>query len=502
MYILTLIAGPSTLDRMTDVVVVGAGPTGLTLALQLSRWGLAVRVVDQGEGPQQGGRGFGIKPRTLELFDTLGLADEFVAANGTVHRTKVHLGGALLADFTIEPDAPKPSRPFPNYVSLPQWRSVEILRTALAAQGVEVEFGMTLTSFTDHGSSVTAEFADGSRISTAYLVGCDGGRSTVRKQLGVGFAGSTDTARAMLADVDVTGSVDHAVHLWAAEEHMLILRPYRVGEPWQVIASLGDAEPSLEWLQQAVADRTGVDGLQVSNLRWSSVWRYSLRMVDRYRVGRVFLAGDAAHIHSPFGAFGMNTGVQDANNLAWKLALVLRGAGDELLDTYEAERLPVGRQILEESDQRFSAAMSPPRILQPFLRFLIKPFLVRMNKRGRTDHPAYPTSALTVPAGGRRLRAGDSAPDGVGRTPDGRTVRLFELFRDPGFTVLAFGREVPVLTGPVRGYAIGQDVLDADGNIRHSYPTYAYALIRPDGYVAALTNDAGELESYLRRWTK
>ncbi|WP_405061014.1 FAD-dependent monooxygenase [Kribbella sp. NBC_01505] len=482
---------------MVDVLVVGAGPTGLTLALQLSRWGLAVRVVDQADGPQQGGRGFGIKPRTLEVFDALGLADQFLAADGTAHRTKVYLGQALLTDFTTKQDAPAPARPFPNYVALPQWRTVEILRAGLAAQGVEVEYGVTLASFTDHGSSVSVEFADGSRASTAYLVGCDGGRSTVRKQLGIGFAGSSDTARAMLADVDVTGLADHAVHLWASDQQMLVLRPYREGEPWQAVASLGDeAEPSLEWLQQTVVERTGIQDLRVSNLRWTSVWRYSLRIADRYRVGRVFLAGDAAHVHSPFGAFGMNTGVQDANNLAWKLALVLQGAGEELLDTYEAERLPVGRQVLEESDRRFSSATAPPRILQPFLRFLVKPFLVRLNRRGRTDHPSYPTSPLTVPG------AGGSAPDGVGLTAAGEKVRLFELFRHPGFTVLAFGVDVPVLPGPVRGFVVGRDLIDVDGNIRRSYPKRAYALIRPDGYLASLTDDAAELESYLRRWSK
>ncbi|MGW7683845.1 FAD-dependent monooxygenase [Kribbella sp. NPDC054772] len=476
---------------MVDVLVVGAGPTGLTVATELSRWGLSVRIVDRSPGPQPGSRGFGIKPRTLEIFESFGVADEFVAATGTNGRTKVHLGGALLADFTIEPDPPTPARPFPNYVSLPQWRTEQILRDGLERRGVSVEFGTTVTGFVDEGSSVVVTFEDGTQERAAYLVGCDGGRSSVRKALGIAFDGRTEEdARALLADVDVTGLPDHAVHIWGGNQQMLALRPYREGESWQAIASIGaDEEPSLEWLQRAVVERSGIDTLRVSNPRWLSVWRYSLRMASRYRVGRVFLAGDAAHVHSPFGAFGLNTGVQDAYNLAWKLALVLRGAPEALLDTYEEERLPVGRAILEESDRRFASATTPPRFLRPILPHIVKRFLAGMNKRGRNDHPRYHESPLTVPGKRRRgLRPGDTAPDGIGRTADGRAVRLFDLFRERRFTLLAIG--VPAVDGAV--------AIDVEGN---SYPRSGYVLIRPDGYVAAITDDAAELTKYLRTWT-
>ncbi|MFG1912763.1 FAD-dependent monooxygenase [Kribbella sp. NPDC048928] len=478
---------------MVDVLVVGAGPTGLTLATELSRWGLSVRIVDRAPGPQPGSRGFGIKPRTLEIFDSFGVADEFVAASGTNGRTRVHLGGALLADFTVKPDRPTPARPFPNYVSLPQWRTEAILRDGLARRGVTVEFGTTMTEFADDGSSVLATFEDGSQERVRYLVGCDGGRSSVRKALGIGFEGRTDDVRALLADVDVSGLKDHAVHIWGGDEEMLALRPYREGEPWQAIASIGaDEEPTLEWLQRAAVERSGVPGLRVTSPRWLSVWRYSLRIAERYRSGRVFIAGDAAHVHSPFGAFGLNSGVQDAYNLGWKLALVLQGAPEALLDTYEEERLPVGRAILEESDRRFASATAPPRFLRPILPYVVKRFLARLNKRGRNDHPRYYESPLTIP-GKRRLRAGDTAPDGVGRTADGR-VRLFDLFRERRFTLLAIGREVPELSGPVDGYAI-----DVEGK---GYPRSGYVLVRPDGYVAAVTDDVAEVTTYLRRWTE
>ncbi|MEU4395359.1 FAD-dependent oxidoreductase [Kribbella sp. NPDC023855] len=475
---------------MLDVLIVGAGPTGLTLAIDLSRRGLAVRIIDKSAGPQEGSRGFGVKPRTLEIFDDLGVAGDFLAADHYTGRTKVHMGGALLADFRIKSRAPTPERPYPNYVSLPEWKTEEILRGRLAQSGVTVEFGVALTSFVDEGDSVTVQLSDGSQATASYLVGCDGGRSTVRKQLGLAFEGSTTDARALLADVDVSGLEDEdAVHIWAGDGAMIVLRPYAPGQPWQVIASIGaDEEPSLELLQRFARERTGLSTLELSNLRWLSVWRYSLRIVDRYRVGRVFIAGDAAHIHSPFGAFGMNTGIQDAYNLGWKLAYVLQGkASEELLDTYETERLPVGRAILDESDRRFAAATAPPRVLRPLLRFLIKPFLVRLNERGRTDHPSYYESPLTLPSVKPRfrrtaLRAGDSAPRGVDAGPE--------------FTVVAFDREVPA---GLEQFGDQVTTIVASDNLRQTWGVAqgTLALIRPDGYLAALTTEADELVTQL-----
>ena len=484
-----------------QVLIVGAGPTGLTLAIDLARRGISVRIVDRSTGPQPGSRGFGVKPRTLEIFDDLEVAGEFQAANATARRTKVYLGGSLLADFMIKPQRPDLDRPYRDSVSLPQTRTEEILRTALARYSVQVEFGTTLVDLAEADSRVTAELADGGRIEADYLIGCDGGRSTVRKKVGIGFEGSTESAQALLADVDVTGLPDLAVHLWTGPNQAFVLRPYRQGEPWQAVASFRPGmEPTLEWLQATARERTGLDSLRLTNPRWLSVWRYGLRLATAYRRGRVFLAGDAAHVHSPFGAFGMNTGVQDAYNLGWKLALVLDGADDALLDTYQAERLPVGRAILQESDRRFTTSTAPPRLLRPFLRYLVKPFLVRMNHKGADDHPRYPASPLTVSSGRKRPQAGDIAPDGACRTSDGRTVRLFDLFRGVHFTVLSFGRSLPPLTGPVRGYRVGDDLVDIGGNLRRSYPRSGFVLIRPDNYIALLTDDSAKLINYLHRW--
>jgi hypothetical protein len=237
-----------------------------------------------------------------------------------------------------------------------------------------------------------------------------------------------------------------------------------------------------------------------------SVWRYNLRMADRHRAGRVFLAGDAAHVHSPFGGHGMNTGIQDAANLGWKLAMVLAGAaGDALLDTYEVERAPVARAILADSDSQMSAAVQLPRLLRPLLGPVLRAGFARRQRRTRDDHPTYRTGPLTVDRSTRRsrVRAGDLVPD----TPlhiAGRWVGLHELLRGPHITVLAFG---PAATGPggLAGHTRMLEVggpADPTGALRRAFgaTTETAVVIRPDGYVGLVAHRDGARETadYLR----
>ncbi|MFE3452500.1 FAD-dependent monooxygenase [Nonomuraea sp. NPDC059194] len=353
-----------------DVLIVGAGPTGLTLACDLARRGIDYRIIEQSPVPQVGSRGFTLKPRSLEALDDLGVADRIVAAAAVHSRIRFHLGEPPLFDLDVPPAPPSEQRPYPNALALPEWRTEAILRDRLAELGGKVDFGHRLTGFTTdaHGVTATLERADGAveTVHARYLIGADGGRSQVRRTLGLPFTGATaEDTRALLADVRIDGLDRRAgVHLWMASDgHLLVARPIPQTDTWQVVASLQpDAagqwpDPTLATLQQAMIERTGRADLRLSNPQWLSAWRYNLRMVDTYRVGPVLLAGDAAHVHSPFGGHGMNTGIQDAYNLGWKLALVLRDvAADSLLDTYQTERLPVARAVLADSDQRFSAA--------------------------------------------------------------------------------------------------------------------------------------------------
>jgi 2-polyprenyl-6-methoxyphenol hydroxylase-like FAD-dependent oxidoreductase len=493
----------------TDVLIVGAGPTGLALACDLARRGIACRIVDQGPGPQPGSRGFALKPRTLDVLDDLGVADQVARAAADHTPIRFHLGRSLLFELSVPPAPPTPGRPHPNALSLPQWRTEAILRDRLAELGGKVEFGCRVTGFhpDDDGVTVTVEH-DGTTetVRAAYLVGADGGRSFVRRHLGLTFEGATnEDARALLADARVGGLArPDAVHLWMGADGILAIRPTSDPDSCQIVASLppdaGGTWPdaSLDNLQRLVDRRTGRTDIRLTDPTWLSVWRYNLRMVDRYRVGRVFLAGDAAHVHSPFGAYGMNTGIQDAYNLGWKLALTLRGtAADPLLDTYQAERLPVARTVLADSDTRFSAA-TPPRLLRPVLRFLIRPVMARQLRRDRDDYPAYRASSLSLDLGGNRrpVRAGDPAPDG----PLGDGTRLFDLFRGTHFTVLTFGDRIArtVDADYLRTYPVG-----AAGVTHRSYGARngTLVVVRPDGYLGLVAHEPGPdtLRDYLGR---
>ncbi|MEV4640115.1 FAD-dependent monooxygenase [Actinoplanes sp. NPDC049548] len=257
---------------------------------------------------------------------------------------------------------------------------------------------------------------------------------------------------------------------------MIAARPIQDGDLWQLVVSLPagtDAGP--DTLRQALATRAGRPDVRITDVHWVSEWRYNLRMASRYRHGPAFLAGDAAHVHSPAGGHGMNTGIQDAYNLGWKLGLVLRGAApDSLLDTYEAERMPVAEAILADSDRQFGR-LRGSRIPRPLLGRIMKAHLVRLHRNAGNDHPTYPPGLLIGAGGGR------PAPDG--RTPTG--ARLFDLFRGSHFTVLA--------PGPVPG-------IDLD--FVRTYRTASardYTIVRPDGYIALSAPDQAPVIGYFHR---
>ena len=481
-----------------DVVIVGAGPTGLTLACDLTRRGVRCRVVEQAAEPARGSRGFTLKPRTLEAFDDLGIAGRVMAVATIEGRIRFHLGTERLFDLRVPPAPANQARPYPNPVALPQWRTEAILRDRLTELGGTVEFGRPFTSFTQDDDGVRV-VAGGATIRARYLVGADGGRSRVRHGLGLSFTGSTaEDTRALIADVHVEGLDREAgVHLWmTADGHLVAARPIRHSDLWQVVTSLEPgADAALDTVQRTVTARTGRD-LRVTDPSWLSVWRYNLRMVDRYRVGRVFLAGDAAHVHSPFGGHGMNTGIQDAYNLGWKLAMVLDGAADSLLDTYETERLPVARTILADSDRRMSATV-PPRAVRPLVRLVLKPFFARQQRRTRDDHPTYRDSPLSTHRASRRGRhAGDVAPDAP-VTIDGRPARLFDVLRGPHVTVLTFGPNGSVHAGETNRLA------DPTGALRRTYGARpgTTVVIRPDGYLGLIAHAPCDdaVADYLRR---
>jgi 2-polyprenyl-6-methoxyphenol hydroxylase-like FAD-dependent oxidoreductase len=338
---------------MSDVaaLVVGAGPTGMTMASELTRHGMACRIIDRLQQPSRVSKALGIHARTLELFEKMGIVDAVLAAGVQIETINLHGARQRIARLDWHC---VPSR-YPFMLSLPQWVTEELLNAHIKQQGIEVERGVALASLQQsaRGVDVVLEHADGQteQLRTRWLIGCDGPHSTVRHRLGLSFEGLAFDQSFALADVRMNDSFPRrqAALFWRGGgftaciplpggQHRLVLAYPPHGEP--------DGDVKIDELEHALA-QCGWINPKVDEVVWSSRFAVNQRKVHQYRLGSVFLAGDACHIHSPIGAQGMNTGIQDAFNLAWKLALVDRqDARPDVLDSYESERERFGRQLL------------------------------------------------------------------------------------------------------------------------------------------------------------
>ncbi|MDJ1134146.1 FAD-dependent oxidoreductase [Streptomyces iconiensis] len=458
-----------------DVIVVGAGPTGLTLAIDLARRGGDVRIIDKAPRFFAGSRGDGLQPRTLEVFEDLGVLEPVLQQGASLPVIRVHLDGRFAEERRMaEPCAPTPDVPYPNAWTLGQSQTEAILRDRLAGFGVRVESGTELVAFDHDADGVTARLSTGETVHASYMVGADGGRSTVRKGLDIAFEGTTDdTLRMLLGDVAADG-LDHRYGYWfasaAAPMAGVQLTPLpNTGGLFQFGAPLSprDDEASLETLQGKLdAVRAPV---RLGRMAWSTVWRPNVRLAARFRVGRVFLAGDAAHVHPPTGGQGLNTGVQDAYNLGWKLA----DGSPELLDSYESERRAVADRVLGISQE-----------------------LLRRHKEGTEDAHERGENTRQLDVSYRtsqgRLVAGDRAPDAPVKDADGKALRLFDLYRGPHATRLVFGTPAPDAPHTYAVLRPGQSaphpyVIDTDGHAFSAYDASdgTTVLVRPDGYVGS-----------------
>jgi 2-polyprenyl-6-methoxyphenol hydroxylase-like FAD-dependent oxidoreductase len=441
-------------DITCDALVVGAGPVGLTMALELTRQGLNCRIIDLCATPTDKSKALVIWSRTLELLDHAGVAQDFIPAGMFAKGASIYGSGKRLVQVEIH----REDTAYPRPLLIPQSETERVLNENLVRRGVRVQRQTQLVGFVDKGNQIvsTLRHADGQeeKVTSRWLLGCDGAHSTVRKELGFEFSGEFEPNDWMLADVHLDGPIpgDEISAYWH-RDGVLIFFPFAPGR-CRVIADLGQApgtekpaDPTLEQVQ-AVVDQRGPTGVRLHDPVWLAGFRIHERKVDQYGRGHVFLAGDAAHIHSPAGGQGMNTGMQDAFNLAWKIALVHRGQAQEsILQSYTQERSAVGDMVLHDAGLFTRVAT----LRNPVLQFMRNHLMSLAGKLSAVQERAisqlselaihYPESPLNGDdagdAWGSTVTAGDRLPDAtVSELRSGKEMRLLEALRGADFTLL------------------------------------------------------------------
>ena len=526
----------ATSSAAVPVLVVGAGPTGLTMAAELARYGIACRLIDKGAGPTQLSKAIGMQARTLEILDNLGIIDEILAAGHVVHGLSGHVNARRIFHFTYD----ELDSPYPLLLNIVQSDTERILGGLVARHGIAVEWETELLDFTQDaaGVDVRVRRPDGTdeEIRAQWLVGCDGARSFIRHALDMTFEGQTYDEYFALADARIDWRLpDDEIHAFVNPDGVLFVLPLGEGRHRLILADKsrdvdGDGnpdapDPSFEDFQRAMEIR-GPGDTTVSDPGWMTAFRVNARVAGRHRVGRAFVAGDAAHIHSPVGGQGLNTSVQDAHNLAWKLAHVLNGDADEsLLDTYDAERGPVAQSVIKMTNG-LTHVLTLDNVGAQHVRNVIMPLVGHVD--AVTRQIAAQDSEITVNyrhspivgefrdgvfgqlrfAGGPR--PGDRAPDVQPLVlQDDAGDRFFDVIRNATWhTLLLFEGDEPSeatrqtlaelaaeaersYPGRLRAYVVAAEpgegrIGDPDGLLHERYHAEDPSLyvIRPDGYIA------------------
>ena len=476
----------------TDVLVVGGGPTGMTLAGDLARAGRSVTVLERWPAINPSSRAFATMARTLEVLDSRGLVEDLLANASTTPSVRLFSGAAL--DLTH-----LPSR-YRYAMITPQTNVDQALERYARDQGALVLRGVELTGLTqdERGVTVTARPKDGGEISTwraTYVVGADGAHSTVRDLLGEDFPGKSVLSSAVLADVRLArGPGGAGLTLGSTRDAFGFLVPYGAPRPgwyrsmtWDRRRQLPDTAPVEETeITQVLTEAMGRD-VGVLEIGWHSRFHCEERQVPSYRHSRIFLAGDAAHVHSPMGGQGMNTGIQDAANLAWKLDLALGGADPRILDTYHEERHPIGRRVLLQSGAMMRAVTLKPRPAR-WLRDHLAPAVLGIGSVSDTIAGSFTGVTLRYPRARHQHRLVGTRATEVPLAEG----RLTTLQRTPGFLLI---RETDA---PRVETTLAQ--------ARRTDPGPAL-LVRPDGYIAwagstTTTGTAADWQTAWRAWTR
>jgi len=494
----------------SDVLIVGAGPTGLVLALWLTKLGVSVRIIDRVAEPGTTSRALAVQARTLELYRQLDLAEAVVQRGHRVPAVNLWARGARAARLSFASVGERLTR-YSFLEIFPQDQHERLLIERLESLGVSVQRRTELLGFSDDGERVSARLrtADGQQepCEARYLAGCDGARSLVRETLGTGFPGGTYRQVFYVADIDGGGPVvDGELHVDLDEADFLAVFPLADTGRARLVGSVSDARAArAETLTFADVGTRAIEhlGLSVDRVNWFSTYHVHHRVTDHFRRGRTFLLGDAAHIHSPVGGQGMNTGIGDAVNLAWKLATVLAGGADAgLLDTYEAERSAFARRLVATTDRVFTFANAQGR-LADIVRTRIAPvvlsaavalepardFLFRTVSQIMLNYRGQPLSAGSA----GEVHGGDRLPWVAGGTSDN-----YEPLRAIEWQVHVYGTAPEGLRGACAACGLALHVFpwtaahEASGLARD-----ALYLLRPDTYVA-LAQPAAEAQALER----
>ena len=522
----------------TQVLIAGAGPTGLMLGCELARHGIDFRIVDGKSGPTRESRALAVQARTLELWQALGIADEAVAEGRPTVAGNLYVGQRRVQRLPLA-DTGRDLTPFPYLLILEQSRNEELLLRTLQAAGHRVAWRHKLARIDrndERGVAVTLRREDGSEeaLECDWLVGCDGGHSVVREQLGLRFAGGTYENLFYVADTRVDWDLPHGeLTVCLSRETFVLFFPMPGERRYRVIGTMppdggGGDEAALRFEDIEASVRAQMDiAVQFSDTAWFSAYRVHHRCVERFGEGRAFLAGDAAHVHSPVGAQGMNTGLQDAANLAWKLALVASGlAHAGLLGSYHTERWPIAQNLLKTTDNAFRLVVSRNAVVRAFRLHVFPQFAALLMGRPsirrrlfRTISQIglhYRTSPLSAShTAARRVRAGDRLPYiEVGSPLSPAPISIYAWLASPGFHLLLMQRDASGLEalahswraqferrwpGWFHVHALGSNT-GADALFDAlEVGQRALVLVRPDQYIACIAErvDLDTLDTWL-----
>lgn len=503
----------------TDVIIVGAGPTGLALACQFIRYGVDFVIFDRNETTTPHSKAIGVQARTLEIYEQIDLADKLIAEGAIAAKARMITGGKVRGEAEFA-ELGKGMSAYPFVLIVEQGRHEKLLYDFIKSHGKDVLWQTTLENFQhdENGVSANVKNADGENLSVEakFLVGCDGAKSPVRHALGLTFEGSTFERMFYVADVEIDWNFSHdAGQAFLLKNNLLAFFPMKGEKQWRIVGTFPEefAKDEGEVLYEEIEEQIKQDAalqLDITKVNWFSTYKVHTRHVEKFSVGRCFLAGDSAHIHTPAGAQGMNTGIQDGYNLAWKMAMVLRGnASEKLLETYNEERLPNAKNLLETTDRFFNLAASPDWIFR-FLRMYVFPYVAsiafKLDAVKKFLFPRvsqiginYRKSSLSKDECNFKVKAGDRMP--YFKT-EGASV--YDRLREPKFHFLTFYEnenranfekaDLPDLVD-FHTFFLTQDLAEIFGADK----TFS-VLLRPDNYIGTLLPGASfeKVESYFK----